>query len=200
LQQDVINLVLGSLPNNISQSVLQLCPGDLLLNHSLINCYLGTGNSAVREARSKVVTSVTNEIDGALPAQTTRLGNIVATLTWQTPADVDLHGYEPNGGPHVYYAARQGTTAQLDRDDTSGTGPENIFVCGDPTVGAYQFGVNYFSGTRAQTATVALHGGSLTRSFTIPLTSGVGTTGNNPAPFGQVIVTHDGQGFHYDIR
>jgi hypothetical protein len=54
-------------------------------------------------------------------------GDLSATLTWNSPADVDLHVVEPDGA-HVFYGRPQGTTARLDRDDTDGFGPENIFV------------------------------------------------------------------------
>ncbi len=202
LKRDFIRNVASSLAPNVPASGDQTsdCPADTWLNHNFIGCYLNAGFSFGAEARQKIKAGVEQGLTISQPTPLTKLGNIVATLNWQTPADVDLHGYEPNGGSHVYYAARQGTTAQLDRDDTSGTGPENIFVCRDPTVGAYRFGVNYFSGSRAQTATVVLRGGALSRSFQIPLTSGRGSAGDNPSAFGQVVVTQDSQGFHYEIR
>lgn len=202
LKRDFIRNIPSSLAPNVPASGDQTsdCPADTWLNHNFIGCYLNAGSSFGAEARQKIKAGVEQGLTIPQPTALTRLGNIVATLTWQMPADVDLHGYEPNGGSHVFYGARQGTTAQLDRDDTSGTGPENIFVCGDPTVGSYRFGVNYYSGSRAQTAMVALRGGGLTRSFSIPLTSGIGSAGNNPAAFGQVVVTRDNQGFHYEIR
>jgi hypothetical protein len=199
----VVQGVPGSLSPNVPASGLQTtsCPGDLWRNHAFVACYMNASSfSFGAEARQRIKDAVDQGLTIPQPTPLTRLGNIVATLTWQTPADVDLHGYEPNGGSHVYYAARQGTTAQLDRDDTTGTGPENIFVCGNPTVGSYRFGVNYYSGSQAQTATVALRGGGLSRNFQVPLTSGIGSSGNNPSAFGQVIVTHDAQGFHYEIR
>ena len=58
-------------------------------------------------------------------------GAFVATLVWDTGSvggqlvDMDLHVIEP-GNQEVYYGNRIGLTTQLDRDNTTGLGPENI--------------------------------------------------------------------------
>ncbi len=74
------------------------------------------------------------------------IGDLQVTLSWNSTADIDLHVIEPNG-THVYYANGTGSTARLDRDDTDGFGPENIFVnTGAASQGTYQIFIVHFSG------------------------------------------------------
>jgi len=57
-------------------------------------------------------------------------GNLQVTLVWVTPGDMDLHVVTPTGN-HIYWSNKgpSATTdfGELDVDDISGTGPENIF-------------------------------------------------------------------------
>jgi hypothetical protein len=84
-------------------------------------------------------------------------GDVSATLSWNTPTDIDLHVIEPNG-THVFYARRIGTTARLDRDNTSGYGPENICVLTNASaVGNYEvFVVPYGGSSYPTTATITV--------------------------------------------
>jgi Fibronectin type III domain/Uncharacterized protein conserved in bacteria (DUF2135) len=83
-------------------------------------------------------------------------GALRATLTWDTTADIDLHMIEPNG-THVYFASPTGSTATLDFDDTSGFGPENIFVAsGAAAVGIYQVYINHYGGASPTTSTITI--------------------------------------------
>ena len=83
-------------------------------------------------------------------------GDMQATLTWNTTADIDLHVIEPSGR-EVFYANRTGVTANLDRDDTDGFGPENIYVpLGRTTPGIYRVFIVHFSGAGPTTATIAI--------------------------------------------
>jgi hypothetical protein len=59
----------------------------------------------------------------AVVGPTVRLRDLEVTLTWNTLADMDLHIIEPNG-THVSWERRNGVTAFLDRDNTTGFGPE----------------------------------------------------------------------------
>jgi hypothetical protein len=82
-------------------------------------------------------------------------GDLQVTLTWNSNADMDLHVEEPGNGSHVYYANRQGTTAALDRDDTDGFGPENIFVArGRALVGNYRIYIVHFGRSVPTTARI----------------------------------------------
>jgi hypothetical protein len=83
-------------------------------------------------------------------------GDLQVTLTWNSPADIDLHIVEPNGS-HVYFASRNGTTALLDVDDVDGFGPENAFVgAGGASAGVYQIYIVHFSGSVPTTSTIAV--------------------------------------------
>jgi hypothetical protein len=84
------------------------------------------------------------------------VGDLQATLTWNTTADIDLHVIEPNG-THVYYAFRNGTTSRLDFDDTNGFGPENIFVgASGAAAGTYQIFIVHFAGASPTTSTISV--------------------------------------------
>lgn len=122
-------------------------------------------------------------------------GPLTVTLTWSSPGDIDLHTYEPTA--HVYYAARGGVVGFLDRDDTTGTGPEHYFArCQNFAVGSYRFGVNYYSGFGSKTATINLAAlGISYPARSITLTTPRGSSGNNsPAILFNVNVTKDGAG------
>lgn len=122
-------------------------------------------------------------------------GPLTATLTWSSPGDIDLHAYEPT--VHVYYAARGGVVGFLDRDDTTGTGPEHYFArCQNFAVGLYRFGVNYFSGSGSKTATLKLDVlGVSFPSRNVILTTPRGRSGDNsPAILFNVNVTKDAAG------
>ena len=83
-------------------------------------------------------------------------GDMQATLTWNTTADIDLHVVEPSG-TEVYYANRVGQTAELDRDDTNGFGPENIYVrSGARVPGIYRVFIIHFAGAGPTTATISI--------------------------------------------
>jgi hypothetical protein len=82
-------------------------------------------------------------------------GDLRFTLTWNQPGDMDLHVLTP-GGHDIHYASRQHDEGELDHDDTSGTGPENVFWDDDPPAGTYLVCVTPYriDGARSFTLTV----------------------------------------------
>jgi hypothetical protein len=87
---------------------------------------------------------------------TIRVRDLEITLTWNTLADIDLHVIEPNGA-HVYWERRNGVTAFLDVDNTTGFGPETISVRqGVAVAGIYEVFVVQYKGDAPTTSTVAI--------------------------------------------
>jgi hypothetical protein len=83
-------------------------------------------------------------------------GDLSVTLTWNSAADMDLHVVDPNG-VHVYFGNKTpaDSTAKLDRDDTDGLGPENIFVLpGRASVGEYRIYIVHFGRSVPTTSTI----------------------------------------------
>lgn len=85
-----------------------------------------------------------------------RLRDLEVTLTWNSGADLDLHIIEPNG-THVSWSRREGQTIRLERDNTTGFGPETAYV---PVLGAargiYQIFVVHYRGAFPTTATISV--------------------------------------------
>ncbi len=104
-------------------------------------------------------------------------GPLRFTLTWDVPGDMDLH-VTPPCGSLIYWATagRLVCDGLLDRDDTSGSGPENVFWASTPTRGTYTVCAAPY-GIRAETRWTieVFHGAVLVDTF-----SGVSTvsTGN----------------------
>jgi hypothetical protein len=73
-------------------------------------------------------------------------GDVQISMTWDTQSDVDLWLTEPNGNK-IYYANKISSTGgELDFDNTSEYGPENIFYKTVAPSGTYKVEVDYFSG------------------------------------------------------
>jgi uncharacterized protein YfaP (DUF2135 family) len=168
--------------------------------HGFTNAYMGASPSQERVLAHMV--SAFRELQP--PTQTVGSGLITVTMTWGTQPDVDLHVTEPNGF-HVYYAARTGASGYLDVDDTNGNGPEHYYVsCGTLETGTYAIGVNYYSGSAPETATIQVEaGGVAVRTFRVSLPTARGSSGNaTPIPVASIIVTRDPQtgAYAYEIR
>ena len=54
-------------------------------------------------------------------------GDVQVTVRWTGGPDVDLHVIDPNGEEIYYQHKKSASGGELDVDDTTGTGPENIF-------------------------------------------------------------------------
>jgi hypothetical protein len=62
-------------------------------------------------------------------------GPLRVTLVWDRAGDMDLHMVPVSG--EIYYGRRTVNGGTLDRDDTTGTGPENVYWSAAPPAGAY---------------------------------------------------------------
>ncbi len=115
-----------------------------------------------------------------------RLRDMEVTLTWNTEADIDLHVIEPNGA-HVWWKSRSGTTVVLDRDDTTGFGPETASInIGGSSPGVYQVFIVHYASDFPTTSTVAITLGvgtanPLTKVFTRFTEEADASTGINVA-------------------
>ena len=97
-------------------------------------------------------------------------------LTWDGPADIDLHLYMPNSG-HVYFSNREASGAQLDVDNRQQDGPEHITMT-RAIPGEYRVEVHYYGdrprpggGTQVPwQVLVRLNGGQDTQRFSGTLT------------------------------
>jgi len=87
------------------------------------------------------------------------LAPLTANLVWDTnQTDIDLHMIEPSG-IECYYAARTIGGMNLDVDDVTGFGPENISVV-SPSAGSYRVRVRNYRNTVTTTATVRIFKGT----------------------------------------
>jgi hypothetical protein len=86
-------------------------------------------------------------------------GFFTVTMNWNIPGDIDLHTTEANG-THVYYGSMTGYSGYLDRDDTTGTGPEHYYAtctASNLPQGNYNFGVVNYHGTTGTSATLNVY-------------------------------------------
>lgn len=178
------------LPSNDS-SVPTFTTADVL-GHNFKNIYINPQFNIRGHVNEVMLTTL-----GRISTQilTSASGPITATLTWSSPGDVDLHSFEPDF--HVYYGARQGSIGFLDKDDTSGTGPEHYYAsCQSFAPGSYAFGANYYSGIGSKQATIKLSVlGVDYPARTVLLSAPLGSSGNNsPVILWRVLVEQDQQG------
>ena len=115
------------------------------------------GNYLVR-ARARNATGVgplSNQVLVSV-GTTIRVRDMEVTLTWNTLSDLDLHVIEPDG-THVFWNAPRGKTAVLDRDNTTGFGPETISVGqGAAVSGIYEVLIGHYRGSAPSNASIAI--------------------------------------------
>ncbi len=82
-------------------------------------------------------------------------GQLRFSSTWDRPGDVDVWVTTPNG-VSIGWQNQRADGGQQDKDDTRGTGPENIFWEASPPLGAYHVCVatNYIQPNAASPVTV----------------------------------------------
>ena len=82
---------------------------------------------------------------------------LMATLTWSSRGDLDLHVRTPSGA-HCYHGnKRVNGSCVLDIDDQRGVNPENITIPTDAAAGLYRFSVVNYSGGRGVRAELRLY-------------------------------------------
>ena len=94
-------------------------------------------------------------------------GDVQVSLTWNTTADLDLWVTDP-AGERIYYGNRTSASGgQLDVDDRSGFGPENVFwpTNGAPA-GTYTVQVDHYSGASPSAWRVTTVVAGRTQTFT----------------------------------
>lgn len=146
----------GSLavPIGIPVNVLQ---GSFSLNFCV---YDGSGQV------SNVVTTLVNVLQLGT-------GALQVSLSWNTPTDQDLYVTDP-AGEVIYYSNEVSSTGgQLDRDDTDGYGPENIFWLDNAPDGEYKVAVNDYDGTSSEnTIYVTVNAPGKSKQFTASTING----------------------------
>jgi len=115
----------------------------------------GNYTARVRGRNSLGVGPYSNQILVSI-VSTIRLRDLEVTLTWNSLADMDLHIIEPNG-THVSWQLRQGLTARLERDNTTGFGPETASVAPNGAArGVYQVYIVHYRGAFPTTSTISV--------------------------------------------
>ena len=94
-------------------------------------------------------------------------GALQISLSWNTPTDQDLYVTDPQGSTIWYGETNASSGGLLDRDETDGFGPENIFWLESAPDGTYSVTVNDFTGTRTpNTCYVTVTAPGISRAFT----------------------------------
>lgn len=110
------------------------------------------------------VSGVTNQCVQVLQLGT---GDLQINLTWDTDdTDVDLHVLDPNGEEIFFSHDKSLTGGELDRDDTDGFGPENIFWRNQLPDGDYKIWVIYYSAGPRTNFYVTVNAARTVRSYT----------------------------------
>ena len=136
--------------------------GYSLRAHLMSGSYLASPViEAIRGAMAAVASHLQN------PRARSGQGFLQVALTWNQPGDIDLYVREPRGAV-VYYGDRYGQDGELDRDDITGTGPENYYICAPSALseGEYQVSVNNYNGELGTQAGITVRAGSKSARFT----------------------------------
>lgn len=91
-------------------------------------------------------------------------GALQISLSWDKDNDQDLHVIDPSGEEIDFTNRTSASGGQLDRDDTNGYGPENIYWLENAPDGTYQVSVDDWSGTGANFY-VTVSGPNVSRNF-----------------------------------
>jgi len=157
---------------------------------------------ALRDVRGRI-SPYGNHIFQVTPVGT---GDIQATLSWDTPADLDLYVVDPFGC-EIYYGNRSCPSGgELDLDSNAGCGgadvrAENVFwPAGQAPVGNYTVRVNHWSNCSAGTTnwSVTVNACGRTEVFEGGFLGGTATGGGSGA--GQVVTTFSNANCQTSVR
>ncbi|QIL82782.1 hypothetical protein G7047_24710 [Diaphorobacter sp. HDW4A] len=104
-----------------------------------VRLILAAGLNNVRVCHAQACSEVA--IDAKIQPQA-----LMATLTWQGRADLDLHVLTPSGAHCMHGRRSIANECSLDIDDTRGVNPENISIAPQAPKGKYRFSVVNYSG------------------------------------------------------
>lgn len=110
---------------------------------------------------------VSNIVSTSIAVLRLGTGALQISLSWNTPTDQDLYVTDPNGEIIYFSSPSSSTGGALDRDDTDGFGPENIFWEDDAPDGTYSVRVNDFDRTQSPNEIfITISGPNTNRRFT----------------------------------
>lgn len=122
--------------------------------------------STVAEQVEALLDRMEDEIAVAGGALGTGFGDVQVTLTWNNAADLDLHVVDPRGEEIWFAHPAAASGGRLDRDDTSGFGPENVFwPVGGAPAGTYRVSVVHYSGPAPAGFTVLVQQAGRVRAY-----------------------------------
>jgi hypothetical protein len=94
-------------------------------------------------------------------------GSLQISLSWNTATDQDLYVDDPTGVVIYYSNDTSPSGGELDRDDTDGYGPENIYWLENAPDGTYKVSVNDYTGTATPNSFfVTVNAPGMTKTFT----------------------------------
>lgn len=146
-----------------------------------INIQVFYGQVALADLLNATFTGSTDAANWSAPAyvdcvtQAVATGDLQFNLTWNTANDIDLHVIEPGGNEIDWTNTVSASGGELDVDDVSGYGPENIFWAATVPAGTYSVFVENYDGAAAPgyTLTVTKKGVSTAYTGSLAATSGV---------------------------
>ncbi len=92
-------------------------------------------------------------------------GELQITLTWDSPADIDLHIIEPGDSNLSWASPASAGGGFIDVDDINGFGPENAYYDRAPEAGDYRIEVHHWSGALPANYTVTINRGGKLSSY-----------------------------------
>tara|TARA_R110000868_G_scaffold223053_3_gene474848 strand:+ start:2867 stop:4318 length:1452 start_codon:yes stop_codon:yes gene_type:complete len=131
-----------------------------------------------------------NELLDDLPSSA---GVLQFGLSWNTPGtDIDLYVTDPLGSTIYFESPNSASGGYLDRDDTDGFGPENIYWQNNIPEGVYRVNVNYFGCDNEMACP--------TTSYTIKISNGLGFINSFSGTLSTVGQTNQVVDFGYSLN